>query len=86
MAARRQAGHAAAAALRRSAEIKLAAEQLLADPRLAEPDFSTRASMTGAEVALEARAMLGLARRAPSAWEAMLPPVGDLAHAIGVKR
>jgi hypothetical protein len=83
--ARRRGEEAAAAALARSTEIRLAAEQLLADPRLAEPDLSTRAPMGRAEIDLELRAALGLANRAPTAYEAMLPPVGDLARTIGLR-
>lgn len=83
--ARRRGEEAAAAALRRSAEIKLAAEQLLADPRLAGPDTGPRAGLTRAETDLELRAAMGLAARAPTEYEAMLPPVSDLAAAIGLR-
>jgi hypothetical protein len=77
---------AAAAALQRATEIQLAAETLLSDPRLAaDPDFSTRPPMGRAEIDLELRAAMGLANRAPTIYEAMLPPVGDVARIIGVK-
>lgn len=84
--ASRRAEAAAAAALQRSAEIQLAAAEVLADPRLSgDPDFGGRPQMSPAETAHEVRALLGLARRAPSAYEAQLPPVADLARAIGVR-
>jgi len=77
---------AAAATLKRVTEIKLAADRLASDPRLADgPDFSTRAPMGRAEVDLELRAAMSLATRAPGAYREMLPPVGDLAVMIGVK-
>jgi hypothetical protein len=84
--AARRADAAAAAVLERVNEIALAVDQLAEDPRLADgPDFSTRPPMGRAEVDVELRAALGLAVRAPTVYEAMLPPVGDLARAIGVK-
>ncbi|WP_300611074.1 hypothetical protein [Trebonia sp.] len=84
--AARRAEAAAAATLRRVTEIQLAAARLGGHPRLAaDPDFGTRTGMSSAEAALELRAAMGLANRAPSAYQAMLPPVGDLARAIGVK-
>jgi hypothetical protein len=90
-AATRRAEAAAAATLRRAAEIKLAADRLSEHPRLAgDPSddpagFSTRAPMGRAEVDLELRAALGLASRAPTAYEATLPAVGELARTIGLR-
>jgi hypothetical protein len=85
-AARRAGNAAASATLRRCNEIRLAADVLLADPRLADAaDFTTRAGMTRAEIDAELRAAMGLAARAPSAYETQMPPVGDLARAIGLR-
>lgn len=83
--ARRRGEEAAAAVLRRSTEIRLAAEQLLADPRLAGPDLSAGPEMSPSEIALELRAALGLASRAPAEYVAKLPPAGDLARTIGIR-
>lgn len=41
--------------------------------------------MGSAKVALDLRAAMGSANRAPSAYMAALPAVGDLARTIGVK-
>jgi hypothetical protein len=85
-AASRAADAAAAATLRRVNDIKLAVDSLASDPRLAgDPDFGAQAPMGRAEVDLELRAAMGLAARAPSAYEQMLPPVADLARVIGVR-
>jgi hypothetical protein len=49
------------------------------------PDFGTGPDPVGAEVALELRAALGLARRLPGQYRASLPPVADLARTIGLR-
>jgi hypothetical protein len=83
--ARRATERAAAAALQRATEIKLAVDDLAEHLHLADPDFSSRPPMGRAEVDVELRAALGLAVRAPTAFQAMLPPVGDLARVIGLR-
>jgi hypothetical protein len=86
-AAARRTEEAAAAVLERSTEIRLAMDELLAHPRLADaPDLSAGPPLTAAEVALELRASMGLATRPPSLYEASLPPVADLARTIGLRR
>lgn len=84
--ARRRIELAASAALERATEIQLAADDLLSDPRLAgEPDFGTRPERSRAEVEAALRFAMGLANRAPTEYQRMLPPVGDLARLLGVK-
>lgn len=82
----RAAEAAAAAVLERSAAVLLAMGELRAHPRLAaDPDFSTGTGMSSAEVALELRASLGLANRAPTAYVASLPEVDGLSRRIGLR-
>lgn len=73
--------------LHRSAEVKLAMDELRADPRVArilDADLSGP-DLSPAEVTLELRASMGLVNRPPSQYEAGMPAVGDLARAIGVR-
>jgi hypothetical protein len=82
----RRTEEAAAAVLERSTELLLAARQLSEDPRVSgEWDLGAGPGMTSAEVALELRFALGIAGRAPTAYMASLPPVGDLARTIGLR-
>jgi hypothetical protein len=77
---------AATAVLKRSEALELAVGQLLADPRLAgTPGFSAGAGLAAAEVASELRIAMGMANRPPTEYEASMPPVGDLAHMIGLR-
>jgi hypothetical protein len=84
--AERRAERAAAAVLRRSSELRLAVEALSRHPHLAaDPDSDAGPGMGSAELGHRLRIAMGLASRAPTAYEAMLPAVGDLAHAIGLR-
>jgi hypothetical protein len=84
--ARERAEAAAGAALQRVTQVKLAADQLLSHPRLAsDPDLGSGPGMGSAEVDLELRAAMGLARRSPTAYEAMLPAASELARRIGLR-
>ena len=84
--ARRRIELAASAALERATEIRLAADDLLSDPRLAaDPDFSTAPERSRAEVEADLRYAVGLASRAPDAYREMLPATGDLARLIGLR-
>ena len=77
----------AAAALRRVTDIRLAADQVLSDPRLAASrDGSDEPVMSRAEMTAGLRAAMGVARRMPDSDQATLPPVNDLARRIGLKR
>jgi hypothetical protein len=81
--ASRRADAAAAACLQQSAEIMLAVDELRADPRVARALEDPGRS--GAEVATELRASMGLEARPATSYETTLPPVGDLARTIGLR-
>jgi hypothetical protein len=81
----RRTEEAAAAVLERATEIKLAVEELSKDPRVAGGWDLGGPGLTSAEVQLELRYALGVATRAPGAFMASLPAVGDLARVIGIR-
>ena len=72
-------------------EAQHALDQLRADPRAARildnslGDALEGPGLSPGEVATEMRARLGLMPRPATAYQAWLPPVGDLARQIGVK-
>jgi hypothetical protein len=79
---------AATAVLKRSKALELAVGELRADPRVARVMDAALEDLglSTAEVAMELRASMGLEARPATSYEAALPPVGDLARMIGVKR
>jgi hypothetical protein len=70
----------------RSAAIQLAVGQLLSDPRLAgDPDADTGPGMGSAQVTAGLLAAMGLASQPQTPYQTAMPPVGDLAHVIGLR-
>lgn len=84
--ASRRADAAAAACLRQSAEIQLAMDELRTHPAVAAVlEGSAGPDLTRAEIESGLRTAMGLTAREPTPYQASMPPVDDLAHAIGLR-
>jgi len=75
------------ALLSRSEQVTLAMDELRADPRVARllDDDLEGPGLTREEIESGMRAAMGLAAPAPGPSGVAMPPVGDLAHVIGLR-